>query len=157
LKITEKTFIKIKKDSKFNENVDETRTSNSIKKKAKKNIVRKNPNQGKNHKFLKIYNILDDVLNNYKKDKEISKCLKNPMKNITSCVDILQKIGNEKHCVGILMCFKFFKSIIKKFIRISTRQSKGSTEKIAEKMDTLSNKIDYIEKFIVSEEKLKKN
>lgn len=73
-----------------------------------------------NYKIVKVYGILDDLLNKYKNDKQFGKSLKNPFmvknilnKNINSSIELLQRIGNDNQCVGILMCFKFFKSISK--------------------------------------------
>jgi len=141
LRVTEKILAKKLEKEKNSEGIDDTRTTNSNKDKPKKT---KEKIEGVNHKIIKIYGILDDLLNNYKDDKEISKILKNPLKNIISCVELLQKIGNDNKCVGVLMCFKFFKSIIRKYIKI-TSNKKGNNgtlnaEKIADKIDQLSNK-----------------
>jgi len=85
--------------------------------------------------------------------------LKNPFKNINSTIELLQKIGNDNQCVGILMCFKFFKSIINKFIKIMSSTKKdnelAATTNIKDKIEYLNKKIDYIGKYFFAEKKHK--
>lgn len=87
-------------------------------------------------------------------------------KNINSSIELLQKIGNDNQCVGILMCFKFFKSISKlkikevnKFMKFTNKHKKSeellNTASISDKIDLLNNKIDYIEKYFFAEKKPK--
>ena len=87
---------------------------------------------------------------------------------MNSSIELLQKIGNDNQCVGILMCFKFFKSISKlkkiivvnKFIKFSNKHKKSeellNANTITNKLDLLNNKIDFIEKFFFAEKKEKK-
>lgn len=80
---------------------------------------------------------------------EMSK-LNNAYKETNSSIELLQKIGDQNKIVGILMCFKFFKSIIHKYLKIS--QKKKNLEglidlnKINDKLDLISSKIQLLEK-----------
>jgi hypothetical protein len=63
--------------------LEETRTTNTADKKLTKHKLKRKIKKSAdevNYKILKVYNILDDLLNKYKKDKEIGKILKNPFK-----------------------------------------------------------------------------
>jgi len=160
LRVTEKLLTKkIEKEKKIAVMADDndTRSTNTNKKTTKK--IKKKLDDA-NYKIAKVYGILDDLLNKYKDDKDFGKDMKNPFKNINSSIELLQKIGNNNQCVGILMCFKFFKSIISKFVKFSSKHKKSdellNTNSIADKLDLLNNKIDYIEKFFFAEKKIKK-
>ena len=79
--MTEKLLTKkIEKDDSAKNDAlrEDTRTTNTDRKKKKKKI-KKNADEF-NYKILKVYNILDDILDKYKSDKEFGKMLKNPFK-----------------------------------------------------------------------------
>ena len=81
LRVTEKLLTKkIEKDCKHEALLEDTRTTNTDKKSSKYKKIKKSDDV--NYKIFKVYNILDDLLNKYKKDKEIWKILKNPFKVI---------------------------------------------------------------------------
>ena len=78
--MTEKLLTKkLEKDSKNEAVLEDTRTTNIDKKTSKIKKIKKTSDDV-NYKIFKVYNILDDLLNKYKKDKEIGKLLKNPFK-----------------------------------------------------------------------------
>ena len=70
--------------------------------------------KGYNLKYLKANNILNDLLNKYKKNSEISKKLKNPFTNCLSSMDLIKKLhGDENKILGILSTYKFFRPLSK--------------------------------------------
>lgn len=63
---------------------------------------------------MKAFKILDGMLENYKKDKETFKKLKNPFTKCESSFDLIKKFhGDENKIFGILATFKFFKPLSK--------------------------------------------
>jgi len=160
LRVTEKLLTKkIENERKDAVRADDTGGSTNTDKKTPKKIKKKLDHA--NYKIAKVYDILDDLLNKYKNDKELGNVLKNPFKNINSSIELLQRIGSDNKCVGILMCFKFFKSIISKFVKFSSKHKKSedllNANSITDKLDLLNDKIDYIEKFFFAEKKKSKN
>jgi len=101
------------------------------------------------YKICKVYNILDQMLTRCRGSLEIQK-LNNSFKNANSCIELLQKIGDQNKLVGILMCFKYFKSIMNKYLKISSKKKKLESlidlNKLNEKLETLSKKIEFLEK-----------
>jgi len=67
-----------------------------------------------NIKAYKIYNVLDELLKSYKKNPEIKNLLKSPFNTINTATDLFKKCPNENTCMGILICFKFFRPFSKK-------------------------------------------
>jgi hypothetical protein len=76
--------------------------------------------------------------------------LSNSFKNVNSSIELLQKIGDQNKLMGILMCFKYFKSIINKYFKVSPKNKKLDSlidlNKLNEKLDTLSSKLEFLEK-----------
>lgn len=80
LRVTEKLLTKrIEKDSKNEARLEDTRTSNTDKKLPHSGKIKRSHDEA-NYKILKVYKMLDDLLNKYKSDKDIAKILKNPFK-----------------------------------------------------------------------------
>ena len=73
-------------------------------------------------------------------------------KNANSSIELLQKIGDQNKQIGILMCFKYFKSMINKYFKISSKKKKLESlidlNKLNEKLDTLSKKMEMLGKNI---------
>jgi hypothetical protein len=71
------------------------------------------------NKILKVYSILDDLIVKTYSKKELDTKILNNFKEKKGEFEFLKQIGDENAMVGIVVCFKFFKSIskkIKKFI-----------------------------------------
>ena len=79
---------------------------------------------------------------------------------------MLQQIGDQNKLVGILMCFKYFKSISKfifnplvnKFTKVTNKKKKLESlidlNKLDEKLDHLSAKMEDIKKALLNDKKL---
>ena len=80
--------------------------------------------------------------------------LSNSFKNVNTSIELLQKIGDQNKLIGIMMCFKYFKSIINKYYKMSSKKKKMDSlidlNKLNEKLDTLGLKIEYLEKNILT-------
>ncbi len=104
-----------------------------------------------NYKICKVYNILDQMLSRCRGSVNMDK-LNTRFKNANSSIELLQKIGDQNKLIGILMCFKYFKSMINKCFKISSKKKKLESlidlNKLNEKLDTLSQKMEALEKTI---------
>jgi hypothetical protein len=104
-----------------------------------------------NYKICKVYNILDQMVSRCRGSVEIDK-LNIKFKNANSSIELLQKIGDQNKQIGILMCFKYFKSMINKYFKISSKKKKLESlidlNKLNEKLDTLSKKMEMLGKNI---------
>lgn len=102
-----------------------------------------------NYKISKIYNILDQMLSKYRGKLENEK-LNNSFSNVNPSIELLQKIGDKNKFIGILMCFKFFKSIINKYSKITSKKKKIDCiidlNKLNEKLDLLISKMEMLNK-----------
>lgn len=78
--------------------------------------------------------------------------LNNSFKEANTSIELLQKIGNQNKLIGILLCFKYFKSIINKYSKIASKKKNGDClidmNKLNDKLDTLSNKMEYLKNCI---------
>jgi hypothetical protein len=101
-----------------------------------------------NYNITKVYNILDKMLSRCR--GSIDEKLNNSFVNVNSRIELLQKIGGQNKLVGILMCFKYFKSIINKYFKLSSKKKKLESlidlNKLNEKLDSLSKKMELLEK-----------
>lgn len=65
-------------------------------------------------------------------------------------IQLLQQIGGQNKLVGILMCFKYFKSMMNTYYKLSSKKKKLESlidlNKLSEKLDTLSKKMECLEK-----------
>src|SRR4051812_11034787 len=99
------------------------------------------------YKISKIYNILDQMLSKYRGKLETEK-LNTSFKDVNCSIELLQKIGDKNKFIGILMCFKFFKSIINKYSKITNKKKKLDSlidlNKLNEKLDLLSSKMEML-------------
>jgi hypothetical protein len=67
-----------------------------------------------NYKVIKAYNMLEDMLNKFKQEKDSYKKLKNPFSKCENSFDLIRKFhGDESTIFGILSTFKFFKPLSK--------------------------------------------
>lgn len=96
---------------------------------------------------------MDDLLKNYKKNVEIKNLLKSPFNNITTATDLFKKCPNENTCMGILICFKFFRPFISKVLRMNSDEKKIKSEeqlkKINLKMEEMETKLIDIQKNLI--------
>jgi CHASE1-domain containing sensor protein len=103
-----------------------------------------------NYKISKVCNILDKMLTRCR--GTIDEKLNNSFENVNYSIELLQKIGGQNKLVGILMCFKYFKSIINKYFKLSSKNKKLESlvdlNKLNEKLDSLSKKMEVLEKSI---------
>ena len=80
--------------------------------------------------------------------------LSSSFKSVNTSIELLQKIGDQNKLIGIMMCFKYFKSIINKYYKMSSKKKKTDSlidlNKLNEKLDTLSMKIGYLGKNILT-------
>lgn len=101
-----------------------------------------------NYKICKVYNILDKMLSRCR--GSVEEKLNNSFQNANGSIELLQKIGGQNKLVGILMCFKYFKSIMNKYFKLSQKKKKLESlidlNKLNEKLDTLSKKMELLEK-----------
>ena len=75
-----------------------------------------------NVKYLKVNNILDDLIKKYKKNPEFSKKLKNPFANCLTSFDIIKKLhGDENMILGVLSTYKFYKPLSKSIFIFSKK------------------------------------
>ncbi len=76
--------------------------------------------------------------------------LSTSFKSANSSIELLQKIGDQNKLIGILMCFKYFKSMIHQYFKITSKKKKLESlidlNKFNEKFDTLSQKMQSLEK-----------
>lgn len=78
--------------------------------------------------------------------------LNSKFKNANTSIELLQKIGDQNKLIGILMGFKYFKSMINKYAKLSSKKKKLESlidlNKLNEKLDHLSQKMEALEKTI---------
>ena len=102
-----------------------------------------------NYKICKVYNILDQMITRCRGSPEFEK-LNGSFKNANTSIELLQKIGDKNKLIGILMCFKYFKSVINKYFKLSSKKKKLESlidlNKLNEKLDMLSEKMAVLEK-----------
>jgi hypothetical protein len=76
--------------------------------------------------------------------------LNNSFKNANSSIELLQKIGDQNKLIGIMMCLKYFKSVINKYFKSSTKKKKLESlidlNKLNDKLESLSKKMEVLEK-----------
>ena len=77
--------------------------------------------------------------------------LSTSFKSANSSIELLQKIGDQNKLIGILMCFKYFKSMIHQYFKMNSKKKKKlesliDLNKFNEKLDTLSQKMQSLEK-----------
>jgi tetrahydromethanopterin S-methyltransferase subunit G len=76
--------------------------------------------------------------------------LNSKFKNANTSIELLQKIGDQNKLIGILMGFKYFKSMINKYAKLSSKKKKLESlidlNKLNEKLDHLSHKMEALEK-----------
>jgi hypothetical protein len=105
-----------------------------------------------NYKINKVYNILDQMLSRCRGTLTGGK-LSDSFKNVNSSIEILQKIGDQNKLIGIFICFKYFKAIINKYYKMGSKKKQLDSlvdlNKLNDKLDTLSQKIGYLEKNIL--------
>ena len=65
-------------------------------------------------KILKVYSILDNlIVKSFSKKEEIDINILKSLKEKKGEFEMLETLGDESNVMGILVCFKFFKSISK--------------------------------------------
>jgi prefoldin subunit 5 len=102
-----------------------------------------------NYKICKVYNILDKMISCCR--NTIEEKLNNSFENVDYSIELLQKIVGHNKFVKILMFFKYFKSIINKYFKISSKNKKleyFNLNNLNEDLDFLSRKMDVLEKSI---------
>jgi len=152
IKITEKVITKkIEKENKFIKN---SNNKSNKKKKYLLNLYLRNQSFSSqmNYKICKVYNILDKMLSRCR--EKIDEKLNNSFPKINTSIELLQKIGGQNKIIGILMGFKYFKLIINNYFKLSSKKKKIDSlidfNKLNDKLDSLSNKMEILEKNLPS-------
>jgi hypothetical protein len=76
--------------------------------------------------------------------------LNTSFKSANISIELLQKIGDQNKIIGILMCLRYFKSMINHYFKITSKKKKLESlidlNKLNDKLDLLSQKMQSLEK-----------
>ena len=101
--------------------------------------------------FRKVYEILDNLLEIYMKDNELKKNIKIYFNKCNSFKDIIEKYhNNEDIIIGMLITFKYFRLLIKKFASSFPLKQCNRLNKINHRIDLFKEDLEFIHGFFNS-------
>jgi hypothetical protein len=77
----------------------------------------------------------------------------NPFSKIGDITDFIAKVKNKEKLEGILICFKFFKPILRKICFYKNKFVFQNLKQICEKLNNFNEKVDLVQKYLEIDKK----
>jgi len=109
----------------------------------KRNIIEKTLIKNYPVKYFYAYDLLDDLLDKYINILNGKKNLINPFLKVKNIADLIAKIKDKDKIEGILICFKFFKPILRKFFLY-----KKKPRQINKELNSFNKDIEFVTNYL---------
>ena len=123
-----------------NDNENESKNDDLLGK--KRNGITKTLTNNFPGKYISAYELLDDFLDKYINILNGKKNLINPFLKVNNIADLIAKIKDKDKIEGMLICFKFFKPILRKFFLY-----KNKPRQINRDLNTFNKEIEFVTKY----------
>ena len=114
----------------------------------KRKIISKTLTNTHSSKYIVAYELLDELLEKYIKLLDGKKIMTNPFSKIGDITDFIAKVKNKEKLEGILICFKFFKPILRKIFLYKNKFVFQNLKQICEQLNNFNEKVDLVQKYL---------
>ena len=111
-------------------------------------VISKTLTNSHSSKYIVAYELLDELLEKYIKLLDGKKIMTNPFSKIGDITDFIAKVKNKEKLEGILICFKFFKPILRKIFLYKNKFVFQNLKQIFEKLNNFNEKVDLVQKYL---------
>ena len=132
----------------YNENDNNINNDNQDFLCKKRKIISKTLTNSHSSKYIVAYELLDELLEKYIKLLDGKKIMTNPFSKIGDITDFIAKVKNKEKLEGILICFKFFKPILRKIFLYKNKFVFQNLKQIFEKLNNFNEKVDLVQKYL---------